>query len=194
MIQFIGVLSFFLSIYMIICLFRIILTWFSSMGPSRLQEILAMITDPYLNWFRRFPLRFAHMDFTPVLALGVLSLANRILGTIASHGSISIGVILAMTLQVIWGVVSFLIGLLIVLLILRLIAYVARLGTDSAFWRIVDAFAQPVVYKINRLIFKDRIVGFSLSVFLSIAVLGIGYILLRFLVFLVISLLAGLPI
>ena len=194
MAQIMGFISFLISIYMVIIFIRIILTWFSGTGTGRFQEILAMITDPYLNWFRRFTfLRTGFLDFSPIVALGVLSLINRIFTILAYYNTISIGIILIMMLQIVWGIISFFLGFLIIVLVLRLIAYLAKQNLYNPFWRIINTIAQPVLYRINRILFRDRIVNFRTLIIISIVGLGILYVILRLLLSLVSAVLAGLP-
>ena len=192
--QLLGFLSSVISIYMMIVFFRIILTWFSWMRGGRLQEILAMVTDPYLNWFRRFPLRLGFIDLSPIVALAVLSFLNRLFMTFAHHERVSLGIILMMIVQMAWGVVSFILVFLIIVFVLRMVAYLANFNMYNPFWRIVGAVYQPVAYKINRIFFKDRIVAFTNSCLISVAFLGIVFLALRFLVVLISGALAGLPI
>ena len=192
--QILGVVSFLLGIYMVILVFRIILTWFSGMGRSGIEDFLARITDPYLNWFRRFSfLRVGFMDLSPIVALGVLSLVNRIVNMLARYGRISLGIILALTLQALWGAVSFVLGFLLIVLILRLIAYLTRQDSGSPFWRIVETISQPVLFRINRLLFRGRIVNFMTSLIISIAGLVLAYLFLRILFSFVSMALSGLP-
>ncbi|MCL2380461.1 MAG: YggT family protein [Treponema sp.] len=195
MVQFAGFLGTLVSVYMMIVFFRIILTWFSWMRRGRLHDFLARLTDPYLNWFRRFTfLRVGFLDLSPVAGLAVLALANRVLVNLAHHQTISAGIVLAMALQMVWGVVSFLLGLLIVVFALRLVAYFARANMYNPLWRAVDAIFQFASFKINRLLFKGRIVNFANSIIISIAVLGLLFLGLRFLVMFASGVLAGLPI
>jgi len=194
MAQIFSILSSLISIYMVIIFIRIILTWFSGTGTGRFQEILAMITDPYLNWFRRFTfLRTGFLDFSPIVALGVLSLINRIFTILAYYNTISIGIILIMILQIVWGIISFFLGFLIIVLVLRLIAYLAKQNLYNPFWRIINTIAQPVLYRINRILFRDRNVNFRTLIIISIVGLGILYVILRLLLSLVSAVLAGLP-
>ena len=189
-----GVLSFLVNIYMIILVIRIILTWFQGFGTGGLQEILAKITDPYLNWFRRFPvLRVGVLDLSPIVALGVLSLVHRVFSTLAFYGSISVGIILAMALLIAWSAVSFFLGFLILILVLRLIAHIINHDGTSPFWRIVDAVSQPVLYRINRFIFRDRIVNYLTGMILSIMSLGVIYLILRIAVSMLSAMLAQMP-
>ena len=192
--RFFGVLSFLLNIYMVIIFVRIILTWFKGISTGGLADVLAKITDPYLNWFRRFTfLRVGMLDLSPILALGVLSVVNGIFSTIAHYGTITIGIILAMILQALWGAVSFFIGFLIIVLVLRLIGHLARQSTYHPFWRIVDTISQPVLFRINRIFFKGRILNYGTGLILSIVSLGIAYIALGLLVGFVSGMLVKLP-
>ena len=119
MIQLFGFLNFLIGIYIVIIFFRIILTWFSWTGNSGIMDLLSKITDPYLNWFRRFTfLKIGYLDLSPIAAIGVLSLINRIISTLTLYGRITIGLILALALQIVWGLVSFILGFIIIILIL----------------------------------------------------------------------------
>ena len=195
MVQFFGLLGTLTSIYMMIIFFRVILTWFSGMNDSRVLEILSKITDPYLNWFRRFgSFRIGTMDISVLIAFGALSLLNRVFTSLALHGSISIGIILAMILQAAWSIVSFIIGFMIVILILRFIAHLSSQDSYNHFWRIIFSLSQPVLQLLNSLLLKDRIENQGASIVISALILGLGYFLLRFLIFIISAMLAGLPI
>ena len=183
MAQLIGFLNFLINIYMMIIFVRIILTWFSWIQDSRIRDILAGITDPYLNWFRRFTfLRIGYIDLSPIAAIAVLSLASRLLTMLAFQGRLSIGIILALVLQALWGVISLILGFLIVVLVLRLIGHLIKQSIYGTFWNIVNSISQPVIYKINRVIFKNRIVNFTTAVTISIVSLLAASLIFRILV------------
>ena len=189
-----GFFSFIINVYMIIVFIRIMLTWFRGMGTGNLSSLLGKITDPYLDWFRRFPaFKTSYLDFSPIVALGVLSLVNRIFTTLAFYGTITLGIVLAMTLQAVWGAVSFLLGFMIIVLILRLIGHLSAANSGSTFWNVVETISKPVLYRINRFLFKDRITNFLTSLILSIVSLLLSYLVLRFFVSLVSGGLARLP-
>jgi len=193
--QFMGLLSFLTNAYMIIIFIRIILTWFRGMGTGGMQNMLSRITDPYLNWFRRFPvLRVGFLDLSPIVALGVLSLVNRIFSTIAFYGKITIGIILAMALQAIWGALSFFLGFLIIVLILRFIGHLSAQNSGSNFWRIIETISQPVLNKINSILFKDRVQNFVAGIIISIVGLGLSYFILSMVFSAISGALAKLPI
>jgi YggT family protein len=164
-----------LNIFSLLIFIRIILSWFSGNGGyGRPFNILCGITDPYLNYFRRFNvLRTGSIDFSPIAALVVLSIANNIASNIARFGKISIGVIFALCLSILWSAVSFIIGFLLFMLILRLAAYIFRVNVFTAFWRVIDTIASPVQFRINRILFRGRIVNYMTGLIASIASLAL---------------------
>jgi len=195
MTQLIRALSFFVSIYMMIVFLRVILTWFSWLRDSGIQGILARITDPYLNWFRQFTfLRIGHVDLSPMAGLGVLALVNSFLSMLALHGRITLGITLALVLQALWGLVSVIIGFLIIVLVLHFIAHLTKQSNYSRFFQVVDSISQPVLYRINRFIFKDRIINLRTSILVSIACLVALNLILRILVSIASGFLMRLPI
>ena len=189
-----NVLSGITSIYMLVIFIRIMLTWFSGISYGGPLLILSRLTDPYLNWFRRFRfLRAGNLDLSPIAAISVLSLMNQIFSTLALYGRISLGLILALVLRGLWSAVSFLLGFCAVVLILLLIAYLTSRNIFSSFWRVIDTISQPLLYRINRILFSNRIVHYRtglISAIAFLAILGVG---LHFLVGIGVRLLAKLP-
>jgi YggT family protein len=159
--------------YMLLVFIRVILSWFNTDSLSRPMEVLGRITDPYLNWWRRFPvLRAGAIDFSPVAALVALSLVQTICGIAARFGRLTIGILLAVVLEALWSVVSSILGFFGIVLILRLIAYLSNRNIYSSFWRIVDTVSQPVLYRITRIFYRRRLINYLAGVLLSIGVLA----------------------
>ncbi len=150
-----SVLAGVISVYILLCFVRIILTWVPSLNYSKFGQFLAAVCDPYMNYFRgiRF-LRFGNIDFSPVLSIGILVAATNILTTIATTGRLHIGYILASIVSVAWSVVASVIGFLIILLIIRLIALFVSKG-GSSLWYTLDQTLNPVAYKVAGL-FRGR--------------------------------------
>jgi YggT family protein len=160
------------GIYMLLIFIRVMLTWFSGASSGRPVEIIGRITDPYLGWWSRFrSLRAGTMDLSPVAAMAALSLAQNVFLTIARHGRISLGIILAITLSALWSAVSFILGFFIIVLILRFIAYLTNRDTYSTFWHIIDSISQPILYRITRFFFRDRLINYMRGLILSVLVL-----------------------
>jgi YggT family protein len=171
------------GVYTLLIFIRILLTWFSGARYGKPYDILCAVTDPYLNWFRRFPFLQTRMfDLSPIAALAVLSLVNNIFTTIGRYGRITLGIVLALVISALWSAVSFVLGFFILILVLRLFAYLTNRNIYGTFWRIVDTISQPVLYRINRIIFRDRLVNYLTGILSSLGVLlilriGLGIVL-----------------
>jgi len=167
----------FLGLYSLLIIIRIILTWFSGGEFGRPVEILARITDPYLDWWRqRLNLRAGYLDLSPIVAMAALSVAQTICSAIAQTGRFSLGLLIAVCLSALWSAVSFLLGFCLVVLILRLIAYLINADMYSIFWRVIDSISRPLLYRVSRIIFRNRIVRFSTSIIVSMLVLTVLWI------------------
>ncbi|MDR2020234.1 MAG: YggT family protein [Treponema sp.] len=180
--------------YMLIIFIRVMLSWFGGARLGRPVEILARITDPYLDWWRRFPIfKTSFIDLSPVAGLAALSLAQTVCATAAYYGRLSLGVLLAIVLQAVWSVVSFALGFFIIVLLLRLVAYLTNRNIYSTFWRIIDSIAQPVLYRITRIFFRRRLINYLAGVFLSTGVLAVLAVAGTVLVNLLLNILQRLP-
>jgi YggT family protein len=133
------------------------------------------------------------LDLSPMLALTFLSMANNLFGTLAFYERITLGISLAMLISLLWSAASFIAGFFIIILTLRLIAYLARLDVYRSFWEIVDILSRPVLYRINRLIFRSRLVNYPAGLTVSLGVLLILRLGLGFLVSLLIQSLSRSP-
>jgi YggT family protein len=180
--------------YMLLVFIRVMLSWFHTPSLGRPVEVLARFTDPYLDWWRRFPIfRTGSLDFSPIAAMVTLSLVQTICSIAARFGRLSIGILLAVILQALWSVISSVLGFFIIVLILRLIAYLTNRNIYSTFWRIIDSVSQPVLYRITRIFYRRRLINYLASVFLSIGVLAALTIGGSFLVSLLLGFLQRLP-
>jgi YggT family protein len=161
------------SVYMILIFIRILLTWFPGADFGKPYSFLCSICDPYLNWFRRFRIfKNSPIDFSPIIALAVLSLVHNLFITWGQMGRFSISIVLVMLLYALWSVVSWVLGFFIVILVLRMIAFLGNSNIYSPFWRFVDFIAQPVMYRISRIFFPHRIVSYLFRIIFSIAILA----------------------
>jgi YggT family protein len=185
-----------LNIFSTLIFVRIMLSWFGGgFSFGRLFDILRGITDPYLDYFRRFrSLRAGNIDLSPVVALAVLSVVSNIVSTMARYGRISLGIVFALCLGVLWSAASFILGFFTFVLALRLIAYLASANTYTPFWSIIDAIASPVQFRVNRILFRNRIVNYLAGLIASIAALVVFGIALGVVVSFLEKFLIGLPV
>lgn len=158
--------------YMVLTFLRVMLTWFDGASFGRPYELLKSVTDPYLDWFRRFPaLRGQSFDFTPVAALAVLALANNVFVTIGYFGRITLGIILSMILSSAWSAVSFVLVFFIIVLVLRFISYLSARNSIMPLWHAIDTISRPVLYRVNRWIYRDRLVSYRTGLISTIVAL-----------------------
>jgi YggT family protein len=175
-----GLLATLIGLYSLLIIIRIILTWFSNVRYGRPAQILADITDPYLNWWRRnLNLKAGVLDLSPIAALASLSVLQTICSTIAAQGRVSLGIILAVCLSAVWSALSFIVGFSCIVLVLRFIGYISNSNMYSTFWQIIDSIARPIMYRINRIFFGRRLVNFLTGIIVSIAALAVIWILGR---------------
>ncbi|GHV91604.1 hypothetical protein AGMMS50268_21070 [Spirochaetia bacterium] len=183
------------GVYMLLIFIRVMFTWFSGARFGRPVAILSRITDPYLNWWSRFPiLRTGFIDLSPIAAMAALSLAQNVFTIVARSGRVSLGLILAIALSSVWSAAFFILGFFAVILGLRLIAYLSNQNIYSPFWRIIDSISQPILYRITRFFFRGRIINYRSGIILSIVILLALMVVGKFAVGFAIPLLAGLPI
>jgi len=175
-----GLLAMLISLYSLLIIIRIMLTWFSNAQYGRPVQVLAAITDPYLDWWRRnFSLRAGVLDLSPIAALAFLSIAQTVCSAISAQGRVSLGVILAVCLSAVWSAVSFIVGFSFIVLVLRFIGYISNSNMYSTFWRIIDSVSRPIMYRINRIVFGKRLVNFITGILVSITALAIIWIMGR---------------
>lgn len=172
----IGLLAKLASAYSLLCFVKIILSWIPSLSNSKVSEILGKICDPYLNLFRKIPLQFANIDFSPIIALIVLSGISSILQTIAVLEKISLGVILAIIIQMVWAAISSILLLFIIILAVRLV--VLLMNKDSiGFWSSLDTMIYKLARPVTKVFFKNKFVNLQTAVIIAL----VSMIILRFL-------------
>jgi len=178
------IISMLISLYMIVIIVRIVLTWFSGMAyHGRVFDFLFRITDPYLDFFRRFRwLRFGSVDFSPVAAILTLSIVGNVLNSIAIIGAITVGIVLAIIVSALASAVGFFLILFLVLTVIRLIGFLMNANTANRFWLTLDHIIEPAVYRFTRFIIRGRTVTYQngLLIFggLTLAVVVLGDILI----------------
>lgn len=171
-----------ISVYSLVCLIRVVMTWMPNLEYTTAGRFLASVCDPYLNWFRRFSFsRIGAIDFSPIFALGLLSVASMTFSTLAVTGRITVGVILAGILQVLWSFIAFLLNILVVMLIIRLIYDFFHRYSYSQFWTVVDRMLNPPIARVTSFFFRRQVISYRASLALTLAVmialrvgLGIG--------------------
>jgi YggT family protein len=71
-----NILALALNLYSWAIIIYILMSWFPGARESSFGEALGKITEPYLEIFRRFIPPLGMIDFSPIVAILVLSLAR----------------------------------------------------------------------------------------------------------------------
>jgi YggT family protein len=182
--EFAQILAFLLSLYYLLVIIRILLTWVRVPGgiaPSGpMIDTLGRIVDPYLNFFKRFiPLRFSRLDFSPLLALISISLVQRLLQTYAYTGTMTFGYALALVLRSLWwSAGAYALGLLCVMLAVRL--YLCYRPTTGSIQLIaaLDTWLDKVLDQVHKTFFNGREISDRTLVTAALVIAIVAFILL----------------
>lgn len=169
------IISAFLSLYSLLCLLRIIITWIPNYSYSKPADILAQICDPYMNLFRGIKwLRFGSFDFSPALALCILGAGSQIFSSLANGGYINLQMILSMILEIFFLIPSSLIFFLIILFAIRLILIMINrdsYNTSGFMANQIDSSISSIVYRIARTFAMGRRITYKAALIISIIAL-----------------------
>ncbi len=138
------------SLYSTLCFFRIILTWIPSLNYSAVGKFLSSICDPYLNLFSRLPLRIGMIDFTAMVAIGVLYVFSSILTNVSASGYISLSMILANLINIVWSIGSSIITVIMLIFFVRYLVSVFSKSSNqyNSPWQRFDDAIRNMVFKI----------------------------------------------
>ena len=169
-----------INIYLFLCFIKILLSWVPSAAYSSFGRVLSSICDPYLNWFRRFKFtQIGMVDFSPILSLGILSIAAQLISTLVATGSISLWGLAAAMIQLIWSFAGFLLNFLLIFLVIRLSYDIFSSSNGSPFWYNLDRLLNPVISKATgffpqrNLSYRSRLIITILLILLLRIALGI---------------------
>ncbi len=144
-----NTLGFAVKIYSYLCIVYIFLSWFGSHSRG---GFLYEICDPYLSWFRRFKFtQIGMVDFSPILAIGILSLFSSVLFQIADMRTFSVLGIILNLVGIVWSFFSFLLNFFIIILIIRLVLDFSENYRQGNFADMLDRFLSPVFVRVHKL-------------------------------------------
>ncbi|MCH5290221.1 MAG: YggT family protein [Treponema sp.] len=168
-----AVLSTVIGIYSLLCFIRIILTWVPSLSYSGFARFLAQICDPYLNLFRGIRwLRLGNFDLSPALALCALGAVTTVLGNIANRGKLSLAVLLAMAIGLVWNIIHSLLFFLVILMAIRLILlFLNKDFSNSPIFEVLDNSISPLAFRITSTFTHGRSVTYKTALITALVVL-----------------------
>ena len=164
------------------------MSWFPGAKFTKFGHIMTAICEPYMGLFRKMGfLRIGNIDFSPIVSLGILSLASAILAGIQKTGRIFLGGILGTILSSLWGIASSIIGIFTLLIFIRWIVLLINKGRTSydSGWNQIDMILNKMSYKIAGT-FSKSTMRYQKSLLLSwiilLVTLGLGHFLILILV------------
>ena len=166
-----------LSLYTLLCFIYILMSWFPGAKFTKFGHIMTAICEPYMGLFRKMSfLRIGNIDFSPIVSLGILSLASAILGGI-----------LGTILSSLWGIASSIMGIFTLLIFIRWIFLTINKGRTSydSGWNQVDMLLNKFTYKVAGTFTKSSM-SYQRSLLISwiafLVILGVGHFLIAILV------------
>ena len=184
-----------LSLYTLFCFIYILMSWFPGAKFTKFGHFMTSICEPYMGLFKKLSfLRIGNFDFSPIVSLGLLSLASAILAGIQRTGTIFFGGILGTIINSLWGIASSIIGIFTLLIFVRWIVLLINKGRTAyeSGWNQVDMLLNKMTYKIAGT-FTKKSMSYQTSLLLSwiilLVALGVGH----FLILILVSLCYKLP-
>jgi len=143
-----NVISAVLSVYMILIIIRIFLTWFRGNTNSRAVQLLVSIVDPYLDIFRKITwLRAGTFDFSPIVAMMIIGLFVQMTSSIAQTGRFTALMLLTYIIYALWSFLSFILDILVIMMVVRFIStFITK--RSHQIWFIIDNILNRVMSKI----------------------------------------------
>ena len=175
-----SVLASVVSIYTLLCLVRVMLSWFPGAEYSRFGQVLRQMCDPYLDIFRRFRfLRFSSFDFTPAIGLCVLMALQAFFNSLAMGKAFRISTILSMLVMLVGNIFTSVLGFFAVIILVRLIVYLFIGDGQGSYsiWTAMDRAISPIIFRIAGLVFRNQSISFVKALvtsFIILAVFAVG--------------------
>ena len=196
MIQYIlSVIAGVLSLYTLLCFIYILMSWFPGARFTKFGHFMTTICEPYMNLFRKMSfLRIGNIDFSPIVSIGLLSLASAILAGIQRTGRIFFGGILGTVLNSLWGIASSILGIFPLLILIRWILLLINKGRTSydSGWNQVDMILNKMTYKIAGT-FSKKTMSYQTSLLLSWIILLVSLVVGHILIDILVSLCYKMP-
>ncbi|MBO6219159.1 MAG: YggT family protein, partial [Treponema sp.] len=129
-----AILSSVVSIYILLCFIRVMLSWFPGAEYSKFGQVLSQMCDPYLDIFRRLRfLRFSSFDFTPAIAICVLMAASAFFSSLSTGQNFRFSTILSMLVMLVGNILFSILGFLALIILVRLIVYLIAGDGNSTY-------------------------------------------------------------
>ena len=152
----------------------IILKWLYAGPKGRAIMMIAKLTDPFINFFKRFRIsRIGYIDISPLLAVLVLSIVNQILGRLRELGSITLWAVVAIIISSIWNVIMTLLLAVLVVAVVRYLLLMFTTNKMTSFVNSCDVFFIPLSSQIASVFVRNSASSYQLNLIISIIVVAV---------------------
>lgn len=166
------VLNGFLIVYLMILSIRIILTWFKGSFQGKAGELLKQATDPYLEIFSRITfLKQGMFDFTPLAGILVLVVALDLVNVLLVYERITIGLLFASIISALWGGLSFILLLFLVLGVVQIVSARFSRNSESPLLRMIKLMFQPIIDLVARFLRPGRELSYNQYLYISLGLI-----------------------
>lgn len=166
------VLNGLLIVYLMILSIRIILTWFKGSFQGKAGELLKQATDPYLEIFSRITfLKQGMFDFTPLAGILVLVVALDLVNVLLVYERITIGLLLASIISALWGGLSFILLLFLVLGVVQIVSARFSRNSESPLLRMIKLMFQPIIDLVARLLRPRRELSYNQYLYITLGLI-----------------------
>ena len=166
------VLNGLLIVYLMILSIRIILTWFKGSFQGKAGELLKQATDPYLEIFSRITfLKQGMFDFTPLAGILVLVVALDLVNVLLVYERITIGLLLASIISALWGGLSFILLLFLVLGVVQIVSTLFSRNSESPLLRMIKLMFQPIIDLVARLLRPRRELSYNQYLYITLGLI-----------------------
>lgn len=170
------VISTLLWVETILILVRVALSWFPGIDPwNPLVRILRAVVDPVLRPFRAILPTFGGIDFSPILAIVVLSMLSRLFTNIAYSPTVDVGQAIGFTIAEI--VLNIIIALAVIVL-LRVLVSIFQADPWHPLVQIIRQMSNPLIRPFAAVIPRSR-TGVDMAAVVALAVYVIFYFVAR---------------
>ena len=184
-----------LIVYLMILSIRIILTWFKSSFQGKAGELLKQATDPYLEIFSRITfLKQGMFDFTPLAAILGLVVALDLVNGLLVYGRITIGLLLASIISALWGGLSFILLIFLVLGVVQIVSALFSRNSASPMLQMINQMFQPIIDLVTRFLRPKRELSYNQYLYISLGLIFFIRLLGGILISRLIGLLYALPV
>lgn len=191
MMQIAGFLARLLSLYSFLIWVRIIMSWFVPYPrEGSLTWYFSRIIDPYLNLFRSRRFQVGYFDFSPLLAIGLLSVAQSLLSVYSVFGVMTLSLAVQMLISAFW---SYAMAPLLMILIIMLVMRTIGAFTHSPGLSRMGMVTENLIRRVQELFFPHRIVRETTLCIIADAIAVLAYFAFRYLASLLIVLAGRIP-